>query len=167
MPGHRAFRSARVIVCALSLHAPRKNPLNLVTRSLYKTEGLSLCKTLRKVPLVMPDRFLVFEKVLKKRRRTWKWRVCTPEGGVVMQGSESSRPAARYHATRALFLLLLSAPYQSRKLAARAKAVSKVTLGLTLLVLSELTTSRQTLADLLFSPAGAGAPRAARPKAAG
>ena len=67
-----------------------------------------------------------------------------------MQGSESSRPAARYQANRALFLLLLSAPYQSRKLVARAKAVSKVTLGLTLLVLSELTTGRQTLADLLF-----------------
>ena len=47
-----------------------------------------------------------------------------------MHGSESSRPAARYQADRALFLLLLSAPYQSIRLAARAKAVSKVTLGL-------------------------------------
>jgi hypothetical protein len=74
----------------------------------------------------MPDQFLVFEKVLKKRRRTWKWRVCTPEGAVVMHGLESSRPAASYQADRALFLLLLSAPYQSIRLAARAKAVSKV-----------------------------------------
>jgi hypothetical protein len=98
----------------------------------------------------MPNQFLVFEKTLKKRRRTWKWRVCTPEGAVVMHGLESSRPAASYQADRALFLLLLSAPYQSIRLAARAKAVSKVTLGLALLVLSEITTSRQNLADLLF-----------------
>jgi hypothetical protein len=98
----------------------------------------------------MPDQFLVFEKVLKKRRRTWRWRLCTAEGDVIMLGSESSRPAARYQADRALFLLLLSAPYQSIRLAARAKAVSKVTLGLALLVLSEITTNRQNLADLLF-----------------
>jgi hypothetical protein len=67
-----------------------------------------------------------------------------------MHGSESSRPAAKYQADRALFLLLLSAPYQSIRLAARAEAVPKLTLGLALLVLSEITTSRQNLADLLF-----------------
>ena len=83
-------------------------------------------KRLAKSPIAMPDQFLVFEKVLKKRRRTWKWRVCTPEGDVIMHGSESSRPAAGYQADRALFLLLLSGPYQSIRLAARAKAVSKV-----------------------------------------
>ena len=33
-----------------------------------------------------------------------------------MQGSESSRPAAKYKADRALFLLLLSAPYRSIRL---------------------------------------------------
>jgi hypothetical protein len=33
-----------------------------------------------------------------------------------MQGSESSRPAANYKADRALFLLLLSAPYRSIRL---------------------------------------------------
>ena len=74
----------------------------------------------------MTDQFLVFEKVLKKRRRTWKWRVCTPEGDVILHGSESGRPAANYQADKALFLLLLSAPYQSLRRAARAKAVSKV-----------------------------------------
>ena len=47
-----------------------------------------------------------------------------------MHGSANSRPAAGYQADRALFLLLLSAPYQSIRLAARAKVVSKVTLGL-------------------------------------
>jgi len=35
-----------------------------------------------------------------------------------MQGSESSRPAANYRANRALFLLLLSAPYRSMRLIA-------------------------------------------------
>jgi hypothetical protein len=63
----------------------------------------------------MPDQFPVFEEVLKKRRRTWRWRVCTTEGHVVMQGSESSRPAAKYKADRALFQLLLSAPYRSTR----------------------------------------------------
>ena len=33
-----------------------------------------------------------------------------------MDGSESSRAAAKYKADRALFLLLLSAPYQSIRL---------------------------------------------------
>jgi hypothetical protein len=79
-----------------------------------------------------------------------RWRLCTAEGDVIMQGSESSRPAAKYKADRALFLLLMSAPYQSIRLAARAEAVSKVTLGLALLVLSEITTNRQNLPDLLF-----------------
>jgi hypothetical protein len=59
------------------------------------------------------DQFPVFELVLKKRGRIWRWSVCTSEGAVVMEGSESSRPAAKYQADRALFLLLLSAPYQS------------------------------------------------------
>jgi hypothetical protein len=33
-----------------------------------------------------------------------------------MMGSETSRPAAKYKADRALFLLLLSAPYRSIRL---------------------------------------------------
>ena len=36
-----------------------------------------------------------------------------------MMGAERSRPAARYEANKALFLLLLSAPYRS-KVAVRA-----------------------------------------------
>ena len=59
------------------------------------------------------DQFPVFELLVKKRGRIWRWSVCTSEGAVVMEGSESSRPAAKYKAARALFLLLLSAPYQS------------------------------------------------------
>jgi hypothetical protein len=62
------------------------------------------------------DQFSVFDLVLNKRGRTWQWSVCTREGAAVMVGSESSRPAAKYQADRALFLLLLSAPYQSIRL---------------------------------------------------
>ena len=53
----------------------------------------------------------LFEAVLKKRGRLWKWSVCTAEGRVVMQGAHSRRTSARYKANRALFLLLLCAPY--------------------------------------------------------
>jgi hypothetical protein len=62
----------------------------------------------------MPDRFPIFEVGLKKRGRKWRWRVCTTEGTTVMQGSEGNRTAAKYQADRALFLLLLSAPYRLR-----------------------------------------------------
>jgi hypothetical protein len=62
------------------------------------------------------DQFPVFEVVLKKRGRKWRWCVCTTEGDVVMQGSDGSRPAAKYKAYRALFLLLLAAPYRSIQL---------------------------------------------------
>ena len=66
------------------------------------------------VTIAMSDQFPVFEVVLKRRGRTWSWRVCTTEGDVVMLGSESSRAAAKYKADRALFLLLMSAPYRSK-----------------------------------------------------
>jgi hypothetical protein len=64
----------------------------------------------------MPKQFLVFELLLKKRGRVWEWCVCTIEGQVVMHGKESSRPAAKYKADRALFLMLLCAPYHSARL---------------------------------------------------
>jgi hypothetical protein len=63
----------------------------------------------------MPDQFPVFETLLKKRGRVWKWLVCTTEGQVVMHGTESRRTAAKYKADRALFLMLLCAPYQSTR----------------------------------------------------
>lgn len=61
----------------------------------------------------MPDPLPIFETHLKKRGRTWKWYVCTTEGDVVMQGSESRRRAARYNANRALLLTLLSVAHRS------------------------------------------------------
>ena len=59
----------------------------------------------------MPHRLPVFEALLKKRGRVWRWSVCTEEGQVVMHGAESRRVCDRYKANRALFLMLLCAPY--------------------------------------------------------
>ena len=66
-------------------------------------------------PLAMCDRFPTFEVVLKKRGRRWRWYVCTTDGMVIMHGSEANRTAANYQADRALFLLLLAAPYRVRR----------------------------------------------------
>jgi hypothetical protein len=63
----------------------------------------------------MTGRFSVFEIVLKKRGRKWTWRVRTTEGKAIMQGAEANRAAAKYQADRALFLLLLTAPYRLRR----------------------------------------------------
>jgi hypothetical protein len=41
--------------------------------------------------------------------------VRTTEGMAIMQGSEANRAAAKYQADRALFLLLLTAPYRLRR----------------------------------------------------
>jgi hypothetical protein len=64
----------------------------------------------------MSDQFQIFEVFLERRRRgAWRWSVCSTEGKVIMQGSDNSRPAARYNANRALLLLLLTAPYRSNR----------------------------------------------------
>ena len=66
--------------------------------------------------IAMPHQFPVFELLLKKRGRIWTWCVCTTEGQVVMHGKENRRPAAKYKADRALFQMLLCAPFQSPRL---------------------------------------------------
>ncbi|SDJ12481.1 hypothetical protein SAMN05216338_104033 [Bradyrhizobium sp. Rc2d] len=58
-----------------------------------------------------------FEYFLKQRGRRWLWSVHNAEGAQVMTGSGRNRSAAIYQANRALFQLLLSAPY---RLGARA-----------------------------------------------
>ncbi len=58
-----------------------------------------------------------FEYVLKQRGRRWLWSVHNADGAQVMTGSGRNRSAAIYQANRALFQLLLSAPY---RLGARA-----------------------------------------------
>lgn len=62
----------------------------------------------------MQDHFHIFEAFLEKRRRgKWKWKVCSADGEVIVRGSDASRGDARYNANRALFQLMLWAPYRS------------------------------------------------------
>jgi hypothetical protein len=82
-------------------------------------------EALRAVAVAMVDRFPVFDVILKKRGRKWRWCLCTTEGKAVMLGSEASRAAARYEANKALFLLLLTAPYRSQ-LSARLDQEARV-----------------------------------------
>jgi hypothetical protein len=63
----------------------------------------------------MTAQFQTFEAIVRKRRRTWRWYICTAEGNLVMLGSDSSRIGARYQANRALFMLLLNSPYRVSK----------------------------------------------------
>lgn len=68
----------------------------------------------------MRDQLQIFDTLLEKRRRgAWKWSVFSAEGQVIVQGSDVSRRAARYNANRALFQLLLGAPYRSKRSLAR------------------------------------------------
>jgi hypothetical protein len=53
-------------------------------------------------------KYLMFDMVLSKRGRGWDWRVTNSLGNTILQGHESKRPAARYQAERALFLLLMT-----------------------------------------------------------
>src|ERR1700751_5428472 len=62
----------------------------------------------------MSGQFPIFDVALKKRGRKWSWAVSPTDGAPLMLGSESSRPAARYRANRALFQLLLTSPYRSQ-----------------------------------------------------
>jgi hypothetical protein len=61
---------------------------------------------------MMARDFVLFDICVKRRGRTWRWCVSTADGDVIMHGRQVSRGAAQYSATRALFLLLLSAPYR-------------------------------------------------------
>jgi hypothetical protein len=64
---------------------------------------------------VTSDRFQMLEIGVRKRRRLWLWSVSTTEGGTIVEGAASSRAAAKYSADRALFMLLLSAPWKLRQ----------------------------------------------------
>jgi len=76
----------------------------------------------------MPEHLPTFEVFLKKcGRRTWRWRVCTTEGRLVVHGFENGRPAAKYAAERALFLMLLAAPYRP---AGRTSATARSSLAI-------------------------------------
>jgi hypothetical protein len=83
-----------------------------VVASDWPTLGMLVSRSQKKSPM--------FEVTLRKRGRTrWEWRVCDSTGREIMQGWETSRPAARYKGERALFLLLL-APVPSHTLQPRS-----------------------------------------------
>jgi hypothetical protein len=65
------------------------------------------------------DRFAVFDIAIRKRSRSWEWRVCSWCGDVVMRGREASRAAANYKSARALFLLLSSPRIARREVSER------------------------------------------------
>ena len=48
----------------------------------------------------------MLELIVIKRRRSWDWRVHDQNGKIVAGGREKTRPAARYHAYRALLLVI-------------------------------------------------------------
>jgi hypothetical protein len=65
----------------------------------------------------MTTQFQTFEAIVRKRRRSWRWYICTAEGDLVMLGSDSTRPGARYQANRAMFMLLLNSHRTRRPVA--------------------------------------------------
>src|ERR1700722_5467127 len=81
--------------------------------NVLQCRAMKIRRPCRELETVTSDQFQIFEVGLSKRRGKWLWRVSTTDGDAVIEGSESSRPAAKYNAHRALFLLLLSAPYRS------------------------------------------------------
>jgi hypothetical protein len=65
----------------------------------------------------MRDQLQIFHTYLERRPRgAWEWKVCSAAGEVIMYGTDVSHHEARYRANRALFQLLLSAPFYSRRL---------------------------------------------------
>src|SRR6266581_4524782 len=114
--------------------------------------------------MAMPDQFPVFEVILKKRGRAWRWCVCTTEGQVVMQGSERRRPAAKYKADSALFLLLLGAPYRgSERRLIQATKFADPLLWNVKVRLAALGKARQWLSDhLAEADRSAGLPKTLR-----
>jgi hypothetical protein len=81
--------------------------------------------------IVMRDRFQIFEAILERRRRgAWRWKVYSAEGDVIVRGLDISRRAAGYNANRALFQMLLSAPYHSKR-QSRSNSPSLLPLGRT------------------------------------
>ena len=65
-------------------------------------------------------KFTVLEVVLEKSGRKDGDGESTKDGRAIMLGSERNRPAAKYYADRALFQLLLAAPYLDASAIARS-----------------------------------------------
>lgn len=64
----------------------------------------------------------MLELAVIKRRRNWGWQVRDKTGTIIASGREKSRPAARYYAYRALFLMLASGRKTTRLQSSKARA---------------------------------------------
>jgi len=60
------------------------------------------------------DDFAFFEHSICKRGRGWRWSVTDRSKKLVLAGREKSQSAAYYKAARAIFEMLLTAPYRGR-----------------------------------------------------
>lgn len=58
--------------------------------------------------------FTLFDLSICRRGRAWRWSVFDQSGKLLFVGDERGRSAAQYMAARAMFQLLLTAPYRSR-----------------------------------------------------
>jgi hypothetical protein len=87
--------------------ATAPNPLKRLNRREDLTTNISQEPGTEMPPCQLPT----YTVELNKRGRSWSWSVSTEKGQVVMLGAESRRTFASYKANRALFLMLLCAPY--------------------------------------------------------
>lgn len=53
------------------------------------------------------DAFALFDLSIHRRGRAWRWSIIDRSGNPLLIGSEFSRTAAHYSATRAIFQMLL------------------------------------------------------------
>ncbi len=60
------------------------------------------------------DDFSFFELEMRKRSRSWEWRIGSRDGKAIMRGRARKRVVARYQATSALFLLLMNVSVAAR-----------------------------------------------------
>jgi hypothetical protein len=95
----------------------RKLPFTQTGEDTGRTSGLKFVRldAWREAATMVRPEYPTFEVTLvQRKRKRWAWSVSTSEGAVVMRGRELNRYAAKYQAERALFMLLLTAPYRSR-----------------------------------------------------
>src|SRR3954465_8215995 len=58
-------------------------------------------------PWMNADAFALFDLSIHRRGRAWRWSIIDRSGNPLLIGSEFSRTAAHYSATRAIFQMLL------------------------------------------------------------
>lgn len=101
-PGRRGFHFQPAGSCRSLLSAPLPTSGTWTFASVVPKKGGSIWNNSRHPGFRAP----MLEFVIIKRGRSWYWRLRDQNGTTIMGGREKTRPAARYHACRALFLLI-------------------------------------------------------------